>query len=214
MAYVPAKILTIDGEEINCMFNPTEYNLSNKVNYSKKDQIGKDNKILQFVSGGTETLSLSLIFNTLNFNDEIGEPIAPIDNNPSMDVSIRTKKIYNLTKISSDDHKPPECTFIWSSLQFRGIITNINQKFTMFLDDGTPVRATMTLTFENTVSIKKPLHSPDRTKFRVLNEGMELWEQAYKEYDDASKWREIARANNISNPLDIKSGDSICIPPL
>ena len=43
---------------------------------------------------------------------------------------------------------------------------------------------------------------------------MSLWSIAYEEYDDCEKWREIAKANNIMNPLDIRPGQVIRIPAL
>ena len=59
-----------------------------------------------------------------------------------------------------------------------------------------------------------PFESPDRTKSRVVVEGMSLWSLAYEEYDDCEKWRIIARANHIMNPLDIRPGQVIRIPAL
>ena len=52
------------------------------------------------------------------------------------------------------------------------------------------------------------------TKSRVVVEGMSLWSLAYEEYDDCEKWRIIARANHIMNPLDIRPGQVIRIPAL
>jgi len=49
-----------------------------------------------------------------------------------------------------DDEKmrrPPMCIFVWSKVfpAFKGVITQLSTKYTMFLPDGTPVRATVSL---------------------------------------------------------------------
>lgn len=42
--------------------------------------------------------------------------------------------------------RPPLVTFTWGGLQvFEGVIESLNVKYTMFLPDGTPTRATVTL---------------------------------------------------------------------
>ncbi len=41
------------------------------------------------------------------------------------------------------DGKIPHVCFLWGSLRFQGFITSVNQKFTMFMDDGKPVRAVL-----------------------------------------------------------------------
>lgn len=215
MGYVPAKLVLEDGQEIAVMFNPSQYDISKNITYSKLNAVGSNNPKGQFISTGTDILKLSLIFNTYNFKDKEGNIIPPVDKETNLDVNLRIKKIYDLTMINPSDHKPPVVTFKWTSLIFKGFITSISRKYTMFLDDGTPVRATVDITMQNgDVTQNQMLESPDRTKYRIINEGTELWEQANNEYNDPSRWREIARANNISDPLDIKSGDNICIPPL
>ena len=43
---------------------------------------------------------------------------------------------------------------------------------------------------------------------------MSLWSLADFHYNDREKWRIIARANNILNPLDLEIGQVIVIPAL
>ena len=59
-----------------------------------------------------------------------------------------------------------------------------------------------------------PLESPDRTKCRTLYEGQSLWGLAYEEYGDPEKWKEIARENHITNPLQVKPGQVLRLPAL
>jgi nucleoid-associated protein YgaU len=36
---------------------------------------------------------------------------------------------------------------------------------------------------------------------------------AHKEYGDSTRWRPIAEANGIDDPIDLKSGQQLVIPP-
>lgn len=210
-----------NGKSITVMFNPTEYGLSTSVNYSEVKVPGLDGAISQYISGNSDTLSIELMFNTYvppRYNPNSGkvDAVRGID---MEDVSVYTQKIYNLTKISGSLHRPPICTFKWGSLQFKGTVRDVQQKFTMFLDSGKPVRAVVTVKFSSVLDVvlskkNSPWESPDRTKYRVLDEGSSLWQLAYDEYGNADKWKEIARANGISNPLDISPGMEIILPPL
>ena len=50
-------------------------------------------------------------------------------------------------------------------------------------------------------------------KLPVL-EGSSLWSMAYEEYGDCEKWRVIAKANGLLNPLQIYPGQVLKIPAL
>lgn len=213
MGFVNAKIEVENGTSIEVLFNPSEYNLSDSANYSEKTVPGYDGPITQYVSGAATTLTLTLYFDTYQ---------APSIDNPvegGKDVSIHTRKLMELTKIQGSLHRPPSVTFCWGSLQFQGVVVEVRQNFTMFLSDGKPVRAKVDVTFKSVMDPKEskrkaPFESPDRTKFRTIHEKEQLWQFAYNEYGDADKWRVIAQANNISNPLNISAGQVIHLPAL
>lgn len=209
------------GSAIKVMFNPTEYNLQSGVNYGSVNVPGMDGPITQFISGQQDTLTVQLMFSTYQpprFDPSQNKAVAVSDDQME-DVSVRTKKIYDLTKIKGALHRPPVCTFKWGSLHFKGVVVDVKQRFTMFLSSGKPVRAVVDVTFKSLIdpiTQKKyaPFESPDRTKYRVLDEGSSLWQLAYEEYGDADKWRVIAEANGIADPLSIKAGMEIRLPPL
>jgi nucleoid-associated protein YgaU len=104
-------------------------------------------------------------------------------------------------------------------LHFKAIIERFSQRFTMFLDDGTPVRAIVNITFKEykTVSdqlAELALESADRTTLRTIKEGDSLWYLAAENYGDSEQWRAIAEANDIENPRLLSAGRQIEIPPL
>lgn len=206
---------------IKVMFNPSEYNLQTGVNYSSINVPGMDGPITQYISGMQDTLTVQLMFSTYQppRYDPAQNKVVAVSDSEMTDVTKHTKKIYDLTKIIGALHRPPVCTFKWGSLQFKGVVTDVRQRFTMFLSSGKPVRAVVDVTFKSlinplTSSKFAPFESPDRTKYRVLDESSSLWQLAYEEYGDADKWKVIAAANGIADPFSIKAGMEIRLPPI
>jgi hypothetical protein len=210
MALAKAKIL-VDrkgknkfDEEIEVLFNPNEYSIEDSNKYSWQTVPGLSLPIGQFVSGENSTLSMELFFDTYE---------------KRTDVRTFTKKITGLLSVDKDLHAPPVCQFAWGSLKFKGVVEKVSQKFTMFLDTGIPVRATLNVTFRSWKSKTEqlqdiPRQSADRTKHKMLNQGEQLWMLAAEEYEDPAHWRSIANANGIDNPRQLKTGRNITVPRL
>ncbi|WP_211093670.1 CIS tube protein [Cohnella fermenti] len=207
MALKKAMILVHRGpvtDRVDVLFNPSEYSLDSANQYSWKTIPGLSMPIPHFVSGEASTLTMDLFFDSYE---------------AQTDVRKHTMKIVGLLDVDKDLHAPPLCKFVWGSLQFKGIVEKVVQKYTMFLDSGLPVRATLTVTFREVQSVKEqykniPRQSADRTKQRTIKQGDQLWQIAAEEYEDPGLWREIARANGISNPKKLEPGSVIKIPRL
>ena len=213
------------SETFSVQFNPSEYNISENVNYSEKNIPGTAGPITQFVSGACATLSLSLTFDTYDTpasgvretgsKTELTQQKA---RQPS-DVSQLTRRVANLVAIDGSLHRPPMVTFSWGVLCFKGVVTDIKQTFTMFMPNGMPVRARVELTLKSVTDLaeekrKRPFESPDRTKYRTVHQGEHLWNFAAQEYGDAELWRVIAKENGLMDPLDLKPGQVIKLPAL
>lgn len=203
-----AVIIVHEGRKkgrIPVLFNPGEYSIEDSNTYAVEYVIGQPLPVAQFIGGEASTLSMDLFFDT--YEDRI-------------DVRNYTKKVSQLLDRDSDLHRPPLCSFAWGSMDpFKGVMEKVTQNFTMFLESGIPVRATLTVTFRQCQSIteqnqENPLQSSDRTKQRTLKQGDQLWMIAGEEYEDPGYWREIARANGIDNPRFLETGIQIIVPPL
>lgn len=193
-----------DTEVVDVLFNPTEYGLTTSNQYAENEVPGLQSPTTQFVGGDATTLSLNLFFDTY----EAGT-----------DVRIHTSKIVGILDVDSDLHAPPECRFVWGSLDFKGVIVSIKQRFTMFLESGAPVRATLDIEMRSTQTMKEqykeiPRQSADRTKRKTVKQGDQLWSIAAEEYEDPGAWRHIAEANGIDNPRQLAAGRNLTIPRL
>lgn len=211
-----AEINVLEGSmkstKIKVMFNPESYQLSYGASYSEKKIPGLDGPVGQYISGESTTLDLTLYFDTY-------VPATLLKPEGGKNVTAETKKLSKLLNIDGKLHRPPTVKFHWGTLQFKGIVTSVKETYTMFLSNGTPVRAKADISFKSLLDVstckrQAPFESPDRTKVRIIHEKEQLWSYAWEEYGDAEKWREIAVANGIMNPLFIEPGTVIKLPAL
>lgn len=205
-------------------FNPSSYTIRSTPVYQAMPKLGQDGEDQVFISGASRELSTVLFFDSAGDTDlfssgQLGQMSREKMENSLKPVTDKTKLLMETVRIVGDQHKPPKVIFSWGNLNFKGFITSLSEEYTMFSMQGKPIRAKVSISIkedleESLARKTSPFESPDRTKSRVIVEGMSLWSLAYEEYDDCEKWRIIARANHLMNPLDIKPGQVIRIPAL
>jgi nucleoid-associated protein YgaU len=198
------------GTQVACMFNPYEYTVSKTNTYREENQNRSDVPSFEFQKAGPQTLKLSLLFDTY----EAGE-----------DVSLETNKLWKLMESKTRregnrDRKvpPPEVAFEWGVFRFVAVITNMTQKFTLFLADGTPVRAQVEVTFTQHKDLNDyPAQNPtsgggdvERTWRVIAGDRLDLI--AHEVYGDATRWRTIADYNDVKDPLNLRVGRQLIIP--
>ena len=212
------EILDLEGnkidEDIEVLFNPSQYTLSESASYGKSGGRRGRASSMSYNGGGATMLSMELFFDTSPVLSASGK-----ENKSATDVSEKVKKFEELVYIRGELHAPPMVRFVWGSLSFKGVVTEIKSTFTKFMENGMPVQAKVSLSLtayhkQKDEKRKSPFESPDRTKCRMIREDYSIWDMAQNEYGDISKWKVIARANNISNPLEILPGTIVKIPAL
>ncbi|SEP26563.1 Nucleoid-associated protein YgaU, contains BON and LysM domains [Halogranum amylolyticum] len=194
----------VAGESFDVLFNPTEYTLTRNTTYAEQNLLGLTTPVTQFVSGTAETLSMELFFDTYE---------------KGTDVRKSTNRLDQLLTVDGEVHEPPRLLVEWSSLTFRCVLESATKRFTLFLPNGTPVRARVDVTFKQYDSprwerLESPRSSPDKTKIRRLTEGDSLALIAAREYGDPAHWRTIAAANDIDNPRTVTPGRDLVLPAL
>lgn len=209
MSLVKAQI-TVEhtGQKFDVFFNPEEYTINKDNNFASQAIPGLSGPLLQFVNGNMRTLEMELFFDTWD-TPELEK----------RDVRELTNRITGLLTIDSELHAPPVLLVSWSSLQFRCVLARASQKFIMFTNDGTPVRARVTVTFNEFIDAEREAREINRqtsdfSKVYVVTQGQTLSGIAAILYDNALLWRPIAVANNLDDPRAIQTGQSLLIPSL
>lgn len=191
-------------------FNPNRLSVSRTVEWQNQPVAKRDCPETQHTGATPNTLTFELFFDTY-------------DNPEKKKKSVReeTEKLYVLTVVDGKKHRPPVCRLSWGTMHtfFQGVLQQLALQYTLFMDDGTPVRATANCTFKqwqsNNEDLKKQkLMSNDVAKVWVVKSGETLAVIATSEYGDPRKWRPIAQANGIDDPMNLHPGSILVLPAL
>jgi nucleoid-associated protein YgaU len=210
-----AIIKNLDGTspaEVVCQYNPKEYTISKQNKWSAaKTQSANDVPQFEFSGGDPMSLKVQLFFDTTETES---------------DVSGLTKDLFTLMMVSeklknpkTNKSRPPRVCLIWSNTpSFESVITSASQKFTLFRSDGTPLRATVDVTFQQ---ISDPNQYPPQNPTSGGDGGEQLWAVktgdtlawiSYKVYGDSTRWRLIADANRLLDVRRLTPGMTLVIP--
>jgi hypothetical protein len=201
MALEKATIINlVTGERMQVMFNPEEYSLDISNSFAEIGIPGREVSPIQYVRGNLRTLHMELFFDTYE---------------KATDVRHETRRLTALLHKDVATQAPPVLLVSWGSLQFKCVLESAGQRFNMFLSDGTPVRARLTVSFKEfeaiDVQVQHGLFVGPPT-VRNMIEGDSLSKLAHEYLGDPRAWREIADLNNIDNPLKLAPGTTLIIP--
>lgn len=205
----------VTNEEIPCMFNPPSYEISHENSWAEQHTKGTDTPgYFEFNGGKSSDLNLDLFFDTHMTGEDVR--------------SRYTNGIWNLALVDDSTKdaatgkgSPPTCEFRWGQAwSFKAVVVSVSQKFTMFLDDGTPTRADVKLRLrqvedEDAFPAQNPTSGGTAGhRIHVVQQRETLDLIASREYGEAKHWRHIAKANGIADPLRLKPGMALSLPPL
>lgn len=112
---------------------------------------------------------------------------------------------------------PPLVVFRWGTIDWvPSYVTAVTGKYTLFTSDGVPIRAVCTVQLQE-MSAGKGRQNPTSGGLAVhrshtLVAGETLATVAHREYGDPAKWRLLADANGIDDPMRVAPGCSLLVP--
>lgn len=198
------------GERLTCRFNPKEITIAKSSQWKRTPNKGaQDASKPEFVGTNPRTLKMDLLFE--GWETGTGDVSTDVD-------KLFTWSNPTAESISNNNPMPPLVVLHWGSKSyFEVYIKQVSAKFTLFDAQGCPIRAIATCTFEET-----PLSAEGQnptsgslpgSKTHVVLQGESLQSIAYQEYRDAGRWRAIAIANGVDDPLRLRPGTSLLLPP-
>ena len=133
-------------------FNPKEITIDKPVPWEKGKKSTDDSPALEFTAAEPKTLACELMFDTFEQRGDVYKTYI--------------SRLEQLVSLDSNTKRPPMVTFVWGSKfpTFKGVIENMNVKYTMFLEDGTPCRATVTVKMKqaDSTTTKKSSEEPNK----------------------------------------------------
>lgn len=213
MAIQKAYLMTETKKKIEFMFNPQDLEFSKSTKWGDNPTPGSNAPQLQFDRGESVQFSLTALFDST----ADGKPVTKITDE-LYKLTVTDKSIKG-TKEDRNMARPPWVQFHWGKMRsFKAVVTKLDLKFTYFTADGTPLRATATMSFlqysdEGNLAPQNPTSgTPNPGQIRRVESGQYLDTLADEIYGDSSKWRSIADANGIDDPIAIPTGRVLIIP--
>ena len=195
-------------QEITALFNPNQITIQKTANWREAPAAQRDVPASQHTHADPARLSMDLFFDTYE---------------SGTDVRRHTDEILHLMTVEKHGnmHRPPICRLVWgkAGVFFTGVLEDLNQRFSLFLEDGWPVRATLSCSFKEwrdneEEARRQDKQSADVVKTHLLHRGDTLSSIAFKEYNDPALWRPIAQANGIVDLFKLPYGKLLIIPTL
>jgi hypothetical protein len=193
-------------------YNPTEYSVSKSARWNRPPTRGAESATAPEFTG-TDPMSISMEIFFDAFEEAAGDVSGDIDTLLSWTRPTDASRTKGLAQ-------PPLLRFVWGTspvLQsFQGFLKTVTARHTMFRFDGTPVRATATITLEE-VTPETPAQNPtsgalEGRRGHVVVEGETLQSIAYDEYGRPGLWRGLAVFNDIDDPLRVAPGSELLLP--
>jgi hypothetical protein len=205
------------GEALECWLNPTQYSIAKANDWTTRPVVGASLPQAQFGGGHARELALELLF----------------DAAPDGDVTSATDQLFRMMEVDTslsaggqlNQARPPTITLSWGSFtSFKAVCRHLHVQFELFSADGTPIRALAALTL---VQVEKDARSGGGTPARAQNpttraesrvrahtvrDGDSLPLLAFQYLGDATRWREIAVASGVDDPMHLERGRRLEIP--
>jgi hypothetical protein len=191
---------TVTNEQIRVMYNPEEFKLDQGNNFAEVGIPGLGAPPVQYVRGKARSLSMDLFFDTY----EMGA-----------DVRQYTGQVVRLLDKLPQTQAPPVLLFVMGQFQFQCVLADAGQRFTMFTRDGTPVRSTLSVRFQEYVRVEITIQHgffAGPPALHTITKGQTLSGLASTFLNNPAAWRQIAQANNIVDPRHLPPGLALVIP--
>jgi hypothetical protein len=207
-----------NGDTFDCLFNPKDYTVTKTNNWKAEPKQGETAAIPSFTGGTPWEITLQLLLDS-----SLLEP-------PHTKVKDITGKLFDAMNATCGEgagspgkkntKRPPKITFNYGWFTFEGVAKNLSVQYTLFTQQGEPIRADVKLALMQwEPTPKKGGQNPTTLGegglgAHVVRDGDSLASIAHQAYGDPTQWRTIAQANGIDDPLRLRSGRTLSVPRL
>jgi Contractile injection system tube protein/LysM domain len=214
-ANTKAYLLTEDNQQLPCLFNPEDLALNQSNGWAADVMPGKGVPTLRYTGAGSGVLRLTLFFDTTDtgspVTDYTGKIVGLMDVNSQLPGS----------SPASNNARPPWVQFHWGDFHsFKAVVSSLDLTFEYFSSTGTPLRARAALVLtqyqeDMAFGPQNPTSGTPRPhRVHRVQPGETLDRISALHFGDSTRWRSIAEANEIDDPLALRPGRLLAIPGL
>lgn len=209
--------LKIEGitDPLPCLYNPASFSVNLSNSWRSSPQAGKDVQTAEFQGSAAGTMSMTLQFDTTDTGTAVTTYTDKLVALMKPDTAIEGSGDNGLNK------RPRTVVFQWGSTKsWPAVITSLGLTFTYFGADGTPLRADVSLSLQqyadpaNLASQNPTSGTPKPHRVHRVQPGETLDRISAHYYGDSTRWRALAIANGLEDPLAIRPGYVLAIPRL
>lgn len=209
--------------------NPSSYTLNHLLEYSYQRGQGMSGSEAVYSGSPPTHLNFEFLFDgtgvvprpsTLGDIPLVGAIASALSPDDPFVVMDEIKKFNSLVYVYDGKiHRPRLLLLIWGTLVFPCVLSSVEYRFTLFKEDGTPLRAVAKCAFCESVptaeaELRRNAASPDLTHLRDVRDGDTLPLLAYDIYGDARFYLEVARVNRLFNFRRLRPATRLSFPPL
>jgi hypothetical protein len=209
--------LEVAGDTIKCAFNPNSYTVSKTNVWNFKPTTGRDLPDAEFGGGLPRRTTLSLLLDVSLLA-------------PDQSVKDTANKLLKMMETGGQGgggggSVPAFVTFRWGAVELpQSVPVSLTIQYVLFHPNGEPMRATVDLELAqaekastaSSSSASRPQNPTTRAeqgrRMHHVRDGDSLPAIAYEAYRDPTRWRDIAKANDIDDPLHLRRGSVLAIP--
>jgi hypothetical protein len=209
-----AFLLLETGTRLPCLFNPSELRVRQSNRWTGNPLPGRGAPSLRFAGVESGWLAVTLFFDTTSTGNSVTEHTAPLLAAMQPDPSLPG------SDPQSGNVRPPWVVFHWGRKlrSFKAVVRTVDLRFTYFGADGTPLRALAAVELaqfveDDAFAKQNPTSgTPEPHKVHRVAPGETLDRIAAAHYGDPTRWRAIAEANGVDDPLTVAPGRLLAIP--
>ena len=196
--------------EVKFKFNPKEYSIQKSAQWTRTPaKAAQQTATAEFTGSDPRSMSLEMFLDQTD--------------SPSGDVTQDVNKLFECLaptqpSIDAGTPSPPSVRFRWGEAgeNFKACVKSVNAKYTLFRPDGKPIRAVCTVSLEEVPeapgSQNPTSGGPGGHRSHMVVAGDTLHSIAYAEYRSPQRWRIIAEANGIDDPMRLREGMRLLVP--
>jgi len=143
-----------------------------------------------------------------------------LDSLKTMEVSDQIQAFTDCVQFDGKIHRPRFLIVRWGSeVKFPCVLSHLEINYSLFKANGDPLRAKISASFikyetEAAIFAANHISSPDLTHQRIARGGDRLDLLTYEIYDDSAYFLQVARANDLTSPRNLKAGTALFFPPI
>lgn len=200
---------TVPASVYSFMLNPENFKDSYAINYSDVNTLGSVESARRFQSVTPRTVSFDTVIDATGVVSKIRRVL-------NAEILLLKKTVYDY---SGTTHSPPFLQIVWgTALIFKCRLKNMNIEYTYFNSFGLPMRAKVSMTFEQwkpcNASAKNADSSPDMTHEITVKPGDTLPVLCQDVYGDESRYMQVAESNGLNDFRNLKPGSRLVFPPV